>query len=114
MTPKAPNNYDPIAFFHWLWWKNLCHEASGTEFQHLFEKAASHLYPGFIRIKPRGKLGDRKSDGFYWKKGTLFQVYSPDELRERETLKKITKDLKGAVEEWKDDLKKWVFVFNTR
>jgi len=41
-------------------------------------------------------------------------VYSPDWLKQSETVAKIKEDLAGAVAEWGDDLKKWVFVYNTR
>jgi hypothetical protein len=46
--------------------------------------------------------------------GTIFQVYSPDELKQAEVQKKVDEDLKGAVEHWGDTLKKWVFVYNVR
>jgi hypothetical protein len=92
----------------------MCLEASGLEFQRLFEKVAERVRPYFMRVRSYGKLGDRKCDGLFWDDGTVFQVYSPDEIRQADTLAKIEEDLSGAVAEWGDQLKRWVFVYNTR
>jgi hypothetical protein len=114
MTPKMPSGYDPVTLFHWMWWKLLCHEVSPQEFQRLFENVATRLRPDFVKTHPVGRLGDRKCDGLYWGDGTVFQVYSPDELKLAKTLLKIKEDLAGAVKEWGSQLKRWVFVYNTR
>lgn len=114
MINTVPSAYDPVMLFHWMWWKLLCHEVSSQEFQRLFEKVATRLGGDFIRIRPIGKLGDRKCDGLFWANGIVFQVYSPHELKLAETLRKIEEDLAGAVKHWGDQLKRWVFVFNTR
>jgi hypothetical protein len=114
MDLTVPNDYNPVTLFHWLWWKLRCLEGSPEEFQQLFEKVASKVRQDFIKVRAYGKLGDRKCDGLYWGDGTVFQVYSPDELKQAETLKKIEVDLSGAVKEWGDQIKRWVFVYNTR
>ena len=114
MNPQTPNNFDPITLFHWLWWRLQCLEASPQEFQRLFEKAAIRVRPDFARVRPYGNLGDRKCDGLWWGDGTVFQVYSPDQLKLKETLDKIEEDLAGAVAEWGSQLRTWVFVYNTR
>lgn len=113
MTQSIPD-YDPVTLVQWLWWKLRCYEASPQEFQQLFEKIASRLRPDFIKVRPYGNLGDRKCDGLFWGDGTVFQVYSPDELKQAKTVAKIQEDLEGAIAEWGDQLKKWVFVYNTR
>ena len=114
MNPQTPNSFDTITLFHWLWWRLQCLEASPQEFQRLFEKAAIRVRPDFARVRPYGKLGDRKCDGLWWGDGTVFQVYSPDQLKLKETLDKIEEDLAGAVAEWGSQLRTWVFVYNTR
>ena len=114
MINTVPSAYDPVTLFHWMWWRLRCYEVSPQEFQRLFENVATRLGGDFVRIRPIGKLGDRKCDGLYWANGTVFQVYSPDELKLTETLRKIEEDLAGAVEHWGDHLKRWVFVYNTR
>lgn len=107
-------HYDPITLNQWLWYRLQCHEASGTEFQSLFEKIIKKSKPEFVSIRPYGNIGDRKCDGLFEAGETIFQVYSPDELTQREVENKIEEDLAGAVLHWNDKIKKWVFVYNAR
>jgi hypothetical protein len=110
----VPGGYDPITLNHWLWYKYQCHERSPSDFQRLFEDIIKRSRPEFMQIKPYGKLGDRKCDGLFHAEGTVFQVYSPDDLKQAALQKKIREDCDGAVKEWKKMLKKWVFVYNAR
>jgi hypothetical protein len=109
-----PNGYDPITLNHWLWYKYKCHECSAEEFQRLFENKIKRYKPEFMQIRPYGNIGDRKCDGLFLADSTIFQVYSPDELKQSEVQKKIDEDLAGAVKHWGDSLKTWVFVYNVR
>jgi hypothetical protein len=109
-----PTGYDPITLNHWLWFKYQCHESSPADFQRLFENVIKRARPEFIQIKPYGNIGDRKCDGLFHAEGTVFQVYSPDELKQAELKKKIKEDLDGAVKHWKAILKEWVFVYSAR
>jgi hypothetical protein len=63
-------------------------------------------------VRPYGNIGDRKCDGLLFGSGTVYQVYSPDEMKQKETMDKIDEDLAGAVHHWGAELKKWVFVYN--
>lgn len=111
----VPGGYDPVTLVHWLWWKLHCHEASAEDFQRLFENVMKRARPEFMSIRPYGNIGDRKCDGLFFEAGTVFQVYSPDELKQAEVQAKIEKDLAGAVESWRNKgLKQWVFVYNCR
>lgn len=110
----VPSGYDPVTLNHWLWYKFQCHERSPADFQRLFEDIIKRARPEFMQIKPYGKLGDRKCDGLFHAEGTVFQVYSPDDLKQAALQKKIREDCDGAVKEWKSTLKKWVFVYNAR
>ncbi len=112
--PKVPAGYDATTLNHWLWWKLRCFEAGGEEFQKLFESVIKRTNPEFMSIRPYGKIGDRKTDGLFFAKGVVFQVYSPDELTQAALKKKIREDLAGAVKHWKTALKKWIFVYNVR
>jgi len=109
-----PTGYDPITLNHWLWFKYQCHECSSADFQRLFENVIKRARPEFIQIKPYGNIGDRKCDGLFHAEGTVFQVYSPDELKQAELKKKIKEDLDGAVKHWNAILNVWVFVYNAR
>ncbi len=97
----APSGYDPITLNHWLWYKYQCHERSPTDFQRLFEEIIKRARPEFIQIRPYGNIGDRKCDGLFHADGTVFQVYSPDDLKQAELQKKIKEDCDGAVKHWK-------------
>lgn len=117
MTPDVPQGLDPLLLNHWLWWKLLCHEADGDAFQRLFEKVMQQVEPTFVRVRPYGNIGDRKNDGMLLddEAGVVYQVYSPDELKQSETKKKIEEDLAGAAKHWSEKgLRKWVFVYNVR
>ena len=112
----VPTGYDPITLNHWLWFKYQCHECSPSDFQRLFENIIKRARPEFIQIRPYGNIGDRKCDGLFFADGqsTVFQVYSPDELKQAEVITKIDEDLEGACLHWGDNLKEWVFVYNAR
>jgi hypothetical protein len=109
------SGYDPITLNHWLWWKLRCYEASGEDFQRLFENVIKRAHPEFMQIRPYGNIGDRKCDGLFFDNGVVFQVYSPDELKQSEVQAKIEEDLAGAAAHWRDKgLKRWTFVYNCR
>jgi hypothetical protein len=105
---------DPVTQYHWLEFENRRLKISGNEFQRLFEDIMVRAKPGFIRIRPYGSLGDRKCDGLFQADSTIYQVYSPDELKQADLQKKINEDLDGAVQHWKDGIKKWIFVYNDK
>lgn len=112
---SIPSGYDAVTLNHWLWYKYQCHEGSPAEFQRLFENIIKRARPEFIQIRPYGNIGDRKCDGLFYVDdcSSVFQVYSPDELKQSEVQAKIDEDLAGAIEHWKD-LNEWTFVYNAR
>lgn len=88
----------------------------GNEFQNFFADLMEKRYPegDFIRVRPWGKVGDRKNDGYLKSKRTLFQVYAPNEMKEAEALSKIEDDFMGALPHWKEHFDTWVFMHNAR
>ena len=106
--------YDPVTYVHWRFWRHKVLEVDSMGFQRLFEDIMVRAGDQFVRVRPHGKLGDRKCDGLFYGDGTVYQVYSPDRVERTKTLKKIREDLAGAVAEWGDALRAWVFVYNTR
>ena len=70
---SAPDRYDPTMYIQLLQFKLRCYEASGDDFQRLFEDIMERARPGFVRIRPYGNIGDRKCDGFLPADGTIFQ-----------------------------------------
>lgn len=107
-------SYGPVTYLHWLHWELCRLKGSPEEFERLFHDVAVRARDQFIRVKPYGRFGDRKVDGLYWDDGTAYQVYSPDEMKEAETRRKIEEDLEGAAAHWGNELRHWVFVYNVR
>jgi hypothetical protein len=107
-------SYDPVLFIHWLYWELRRLKGSAEDYERLFQDVSARARDRFVRIRPYGHFGDRKVDGLYWDEGTAYQVYSPDEMKESDTRRKITEDLQGAVTHWAQQLKHWVFVYNVR
>ena len=68
----------------------------------------------FIRVRPWGRSGDRKNDGYLKSRRTLFQVYAPNEMKASSALKKIDEDFNGALPYWKQYFDTWIFVHNVR
>ncbi len=89
---SVPDEYDPITYYHWLEFENRRLKRSSDDFQQLFEDIMVHVRPGFVRVRPYGKLGDRKCDGLFYADSTFFQVYSPDELKQSKVQKKIDRE----------------------
>jgi hypothetical protein len=112
----AAKAYDPTTFNHWMHWELACVDAGGEQFQRLFEKVIQRVEPKFIGIRPYGNIGDRKCDGLFFhdSQKVVFQVYSPDEVRQADLMAKINEDLSGALKHWGKGLNEWVFVYNAR
>ncbi|WP_068816760.1 NB-ARC domain-containing protein [Phormidesmis priestleyi] len=114
-SKNKPDEYDSTTDYHYLKFENRCLRGNGDDFQEIFEEIMVRARPGeFERVRPYGRFGDRKCDGLIESEGIIFQVYSPDKLKQAEVQKKIDEDLEGAVQHWSDILKKWVFVYNAK
>ena len=88
---------------------------TADEFQDFFSEIMEKRYPtDFIRVRPWGKVGDRKNDGYLTSTRTLFQVYAPNELSSADCIKKINDDFTGALPHWRQHFDTWVFVHNSR
>lgn len=99
--------------YYELKFKDLFRDAKGNEFQTLFERLMGLVYPGdFMACRPWGNRGDRKNDGFLKSERCLFQVYAPNEMTEREAIKKINEDFEGGKNHWGEHFDKWVFAHN--
>jgi len=90
-------------------------ERKADEFQDLFSTVMEKRYPAdFIRVRPWGKRGDKKNDGYLKSKRTLFQCYAPNEMESIKCVSKIDKDFLGALPHWKEYFGTWVFIHNSR
>lgn len=89
------------------------HKKRGEEFQVFFWDLMSKAYPeDFERVRPYGRLGDLKCDGYLRSGGIVFQVYAPWEIDLKALLKKIREDFEGAAEHWSGRMRAWIFVHN--
>lgn len=96
------------------------HESNGNAFEDLFCDVMRASNKGFKKVKPQGRIGDRKNDGFIQSEGTYFQVYSPQSPTGNPALatSKIEKDLAGLIQYWGSqhnyEIKHFYFVFNDK
>ncbi|MBY8853850.1 hypothetical protein K7G98_38730, partial [Saccharothrix sp. MB29] len=65
----------------------------------------------FVRVRPAGKDGDRKCDGYQQSTHTVFQVYAPSRIDLAKWVSKIKEDFAGAKDQWAS-MKSWIFVHN--
>jgi hypothetical protein len=88
----------------------------GSAFQDWFAELMERRYPDgdFMRVRPWGSTGDRKSDGYLRSQRMLFQCYAPNEMKEAQALGKINDDFYGALPHWQDYCDTWVLVHNSR
>lgn len=96
------------------------HESNGNAFEDLFCDVMRASNKDFKKVKPQGRIGDRKNDGFIQSEGKYFQVYSPQSPTGNPTLatSKIEKDLAGLIQYWGSqhnyEIKHFYFVFNDK
>jgi hypothetical protein len=91
------------------------YDARGDEFQKFFGQIMNMRYPGdFSQTRPWGPLGDDKCDGFLASQRKFYQCYAPDDLRQKETLAKLSEDFAGALLFKGKHFDVWVFVHNAR
>ena len=85
----------------------------GNGFQDFFSELMEMRYPGdFQRVKPYGKLGDRKCDGYHASIKAVYQLYAPEAFKLAAMLRKIDEDFLGALAFWKGQMLEWRFVHN--
>jgi hypothetical protein len=86
---------------------------NGNAFQDFFSDVMEKRHPGdFQRVKPYGKYGDRKCDGYHASIRMVFQLYAPESMNVAATLAKIAEDFAGALAYWQAQMQAWTFVHN--
>ena len=95
--------------------QNKIYKANGQAFEDIFTSTMFYAHPGFQAIKPWGKIGDRKNDGYIKSEGSYFQVYAPEDITKSyiEFVKKIERDFSGLIEEW-SPVNNFYFVVNDK
>lgn len=84
--------------------KNKFYEADKQSFEDLFTKIKQNEDLNFRQVKPQGRLGDGKTDGFNEKSGEYYQVYAPEELTGNEAtlLSKMDMSISGLFNFWEE------------
>ncbi|MFW5804382.1 MAG: hypothetical protein ACOCWG_04020 [bacterium] len=91
-------------------------QLKGNAFEDFFVQIMKYHSTEFQSVKPWGKLGDRKNDGFIKSKGIYYQVYAPEDssIKINSAIQKLDSDFKGLYDYWhkKFPIKEYYFVFN--
>lgn len=95
------------------------HQKEGQEFENFFSKIMTYYNPNFEQVKPQGKFGDRKNDGFDKEKGVYYQVYAPEDIKNNpvmNTINKLNKTIPELLEYWDEvsKVKEIYFVINDK
>lgn len=88
-------------------------DKKGGDFERFFTTAAIELWgDDFEPWKPQGRLGDFKCDGYRISTKTVFQCNAPEQFVAGTLASKIEKDFEGALANFGDRMKIWIFVHN--
>jgi len=84
--------------------KNKIYAADKQAFEDLFTKVKQNEDNNFKQVKPQGRFGDGKCDGFNSITGEYYQVYAPEELSGNETtlLSKMNSSIDGLINFWEE------------
>ena len=110
---KDMNSLDFSLHYHEIKFKNELHSRTGKSFQDFFERIMEKADRSFQMVKPVGRVGDWKSDGFSTRTGTVYQCYAPERLTSQKAADKVAEDFEGAKACWKNKMKGWVFVWSS-
>jgi hypothetical protein len=95
--------------------------SDGQSYEDLFTLVMTKAFPGdFIPIKPQGRHGDRKNDGYIKSIGRYFQVFAPEDIRlpasSAKAVKKAADDFKGLKTYWDKihPVREYFFVLNNK
>jgi len=98
--------------------KNRVLSSYGQVFEDLFVRVMQANDNDFRPVKPQGREGDKKNDGFNKVKGQYFQVYSPENSsdKEKESYKKLDSTFEELYNYWQpiSPIKEFYWVFNDK
>jgi hypothetical protein len=98
--------------------KNQILDANASAYEKLFTKIWNYANPSFRQIKPQGKRGDKKNDGYHTDTGEYYQVYAPEKASANvaEAVRKLENDFEGLKAYWDKvcPVRAYRFVFNDK
>lgn len=107
MTPEEFGRH-----YHSFVFKVACHERKGTAFQNFFNQIMHKHDSSFISVRPAGKEGDWKCDGFSSGSCTVYQCYAPEGEKLDKAAAKVKEDFAGAWKYWDAEMQAWIFVWS--
>ncbi|MFF8448624.1 ABC-three component system protein [Streptomyces leeuwenhoekii] len=107
---------DRILALYEMAFRDRYQESFEDEFQEFFSEIMERAYPDgdFIRVRPWGRTGDEKNDGYLISHRIVFAVYAPRKPTAYEIRKKIETDFSGCLPHWDQYIDRWIFVHNDR
>lgn len=101
-----------------LIFQNKIYSYDGTAFETFFTKVMQCYNSNFRQVKPQGRYGDRKNDGFDQTTGTYYQVYAPEDIliKEKDTIEKLVEDFAGLYNFWQSiiPIRQFFYVVNDK
>lgn len=98
--------------------ENKIHRSDGQAYEDLFCDIMEAHNSNFKRVKPQGRIGDRKNDGFDSTTGLYCQVYAPENLHKSEAgaIQKLEEDFAGLILHWSSicPIKEYYYVLNDK
>lgn len=96
----------------------LIYQSNGQRYEDLFVSVMTRRDARFRPVKPQGPLGDQGNDGFIPEEGRYFQVYAPEDPKNKvdEAAAKARDDFGKLKKHWKSDalIVDFRFVFNDK
>ncbi len=94
------------------------YRSDGQAFEDLFVAVMNRAHKGFKAVKPQGRHGDRKNDGYIPDLGIYYQVFAPENIEKKASAahacKKVVEDFSGLKEYWDtiSPIRQFYFVVN--
>lgn len=97
----------------------VIYEADKQTFENYFTKIMRHHNKDFKQVKPHGRYGDGKCDGFIDSTGTYYQVYAPEKIEgnEAKSIKKMKDSFLELKQSWIDngfEVNEFYYVINEK
>jgi hypothetical protein len=101
--------------WYFMHFENKFLKLTREQFQAWFVEIMECAYPGDFAGTRQGTTkggGDLNCDGFLTSEGAVYAVYAPRQCSLKELNDKIAEDCRGAISNFGDRMRRWVFVHN--
>lgn len=92
--------------------------ANGQAYEDLFVDVMRRDSSDFVPVKPQGRVGDRKNDGYNRTTGCYYQVFAPENpaMKQQAAVKKLKTDFSGLMAYWDTitPVREFHFAFNDK